>query len=510
MLNLGHQLNGNNDNSELIAERVQQQTIQTEVNLSQQMVQLTQQDQIYQQQIQQTQQITQIEPIVQTQEQYQQINQESIIMNPTTEQFLYNPNNQVPPQLSSPAQISIPFEQPIQEMISQQPMPQDQPETSGFDTIEIPELSDSPPKTTPIVNEYATTSISTPNGRPLPEPLKIPTLQRSIEIQSGSNTETSNLNTNGVGASIEPFSSINGTDAYGTQPMSYKMKTLTKRQPSIQNLVDENNEYSMLTKTPLIPNNLPSTPNINEGLQSSSPIDATNTKRLTLLNGSHIIVPDNFKLKASPNYTLNIIVRQFTKHAERKLNLCVNSVPLDQEPNIIDLLSEGVDPTFDKIISSLGYIARRKPKSVTDAVMFWRKGKSELRDETRVDLETKLMLWSEYKNSKKNDKSIQNHKKSNSKSALSRKSSMNFGRKSSSHSSTPAKTSGENSSRSLSNFESQLKIIENEVSLAQITYTQADRQFTISTYILWRVLKEVVIQTPTATLVKETGLEEIM
>ncbi|GMF98756.1 unnamed protein product [[Candida] boidinii] len=513
-LNLGHQLNGNNDNPELITEHVQQQAIQTEVNLSQQMMQLTQQDQIYQQQIQQiqqTQQITQIEPIVETQEQYQQINQESIIMNPTTEQFQYNSNNQVPPQLSSPAQISIPFEQPIQEMIPHQPMPQDQPEASGFDTIEIPELSDSPPKTTPIVNEYATTSISTPNGRPLPEPLKIPTLQRSIEIQSGSNnTETNNLNFNGVGASIEPFSSINSTDAYGTQPMSYKMKTLTKRQPSIQNLMDENNEYSMLTKTPLIPNNLPSTPNINEGLQSSSPIDATNTKRLTLLNGSHIIVPDNFKLKASPNYTLNIIVRQFTKHAERKLNLCVNSVPLDQEPNIIDLLSEGVDPTFDKIISSLGYIARRKPKSVTDAVMFWRKGKSELRDETRVDLETKLMLWSEFKNSKKNDKSIQNHKKSNSKSALSRKSSMNFGRKSSSHSSTPAKTSGENSSRSLNNFESQLKIIENEVSLAQITYTQADRQFTISTYILWRVLKEVVIQTPTATLVKETGLEEIM
>ncbi|GMF46638.1 unnamed protein product [[Candida] boidinii] len=259
------------------------------------------------------------------------------------------------------------------------------------------------------------------------------------------------------------------------------MKTLTKRQPSIQNLMEENNEYSMVTKTPLIPNNLPSTPNINEGVQSSSPIDNTNTKRLTLLNGSHIIVPDNFKLKASPNYTLNIIVRQFTKHAERKLNLCVNSVPLDQEPNIIDLLSEGVDPTFDKIISSLGYIARRKPKSVTDAVMFWRKGKSELRDETRVDLETKLMLWSDFKNSKKNDKSIQNHKKTSSRSALSRKSSMNFGRKSSSNSSTPATTAsgGENSSRALSNFESQLKLIENEVSLAQITYTQADRQFTI-------------------------------
>ncbi|OWB63506.1 hypothetical protein B5S29_g4490 [[Candida] boidinii] len=526
MLNLGQQLN---DDQELITEPVQQQAVQAEVSLQQQIipqqtVKFTQQDQTYQQQIQQSQQvqqiqeiqpiqqIQQIQPIAQTQEQFQQLIQEPIIVNPPIQQLQYNSNSQIPQQLSSPVQMSIPFEQPIQEIIPQQPPPQIQPETSGFDTIEIPELSDSPPKTSPIVNEYATRSTSAQNGKPLPEPLKIPKLKRSIEIQRGSNTETNNLNTNRVDASIGPFSSINGNDSYGTQPMSYKMKTLTKRQPSIQNLMEENNEYSMVTKTPLIPNNLPSTPNINEGVQSSSPIDNTNTKRLTLLNGSHIIVPDNFKLKASPNYTLNIIVRQFTKHAERKLNLCVNSVPLDQEPNIIDLLSEGVDPTFDKIISSLGYIARRKPKSVTDAVMFWRKGKSELRDETRVDLETKLMLWSDFKNSKKNDKSIQNHKKTSSRSALSRKSSMNFGRKSSSNSSTPATTAsgGENSSRALSNFESQLKLIENEVSLAQITYTQADRQFTISTYILWRVLKEVVRQTPTATLIKETGLEEIM
>ncbi|GME74751.1 unnamed protein product [[Candida] boidinii] len=303
MLNLGQQLN---DDQELITEPVQQQAVQAEVSLQQQIipqqtVKFTQQDQTYQQQIQQSQQvqqiqeiqpiqqIQQIQPIAQTQEQFQQLIQEPIIVNPPIQQLQYNSNSQIPQQLSSPVQMSIPFEQPIQEIIPQQPPPQIQPETSGFDTIEIPELSDSPPKTSPIVNEYATRSTSAQNGKPLPEPLKIPKLKRSIEIQRGSNTETNNLNTNRVDASIGPFSSINGNDSYGTQPMSYKMKTLTKRQPSIQNLMEENNEYSMVTKTPLIPNNLPSTPNINEGVQSSSPIDNTNTKRLTLLNGSHII-----------------------------------------------------------------------------------------------------------------------------------------------------------------------------------------------------------------------------
>ena len=64
------------------------------------------------------------------------------------------------------------------------------------------------------------------------------------------------------------------------------------------------------------------------------------------------------------------------RYAERKLNLCL-SYSLESEPRIAEILGAGNDPAFDKIITSLGYIARRKPKPVIDSVMFWRKSKSE-------------------------------------------------------------------------------------------------------------------------------------
>ncbi|KAH3668383.1 hypothetical protein OGAPHI_002137 [Ogataea philodendri] len=184
-----------------------------------------------------------------------------------------------------------------------------------------------------------------------------------------------------------------------------------------------------------------------------------------------------------PNYTLNIMVRQFTKLAERKLNLCLNSVPLDQEPNIIELLSEGVDPTFDRVITSLGYIARRKPKSVTDAIMHWRRGKSELREMARAMLEKDMIQWNNFKSSSVTP----THKKSSSRSSRATQ-----------------------DSPSLNTDSETLKILEQKVRKSEVTFTQADRQFTISTYILWRVLIEVVRQTPTQILIEETGLEEIM
>lgn len=58
--------------------------------------------------------------------------------------------------------------------------------------------------------------------------------------------------------------------------------------------------------------------------------------------------------------------------------MCLNA-PLTEmgEPDIVSILGQQADPVFDKIIASLGYIARRKPKPVIDSVMFWRKSKSE-------------------------------------------------------------------------------------------------------------------------------------
>ncbi|KAK7203023.1 cell morphogenesis N-terminal-domain-containing protein [Myxozyma melibiosi] len=75
-------------------------------------------------------------------------------------------------------------------------------------------------------------------------------------------------------------------------------------------------------------------------------------------------------------YSLHIIFTQFVRQAEKKLNLCL-SYSSEEEPPITTLLAAGADPVFDKILESLGYISRQKPRPVIDAVMFWRKSKSE-------------------------------------------------------------------------------------------------------------------------------------
>lgn len=51
--------------------------------------------------------------------------------------------------------------------------------------------------------------------------------------------------------------------------------------------------------------------------------------------------------------------------------------PLEREPDIETICGPGVDPAFDKLIGSLGYIARHKPKPVIDSLMIWRKSKSD-------------------------------------------------------------------------------------------------------------------------------------
>lgn len=81
--------------------------------------------------------------------------------------------------------------------------------------------------------------------------------------------------------------------------------------------------------------------------------------------------------KTPAEYTLHIIFTQFVRHAERKLNMCLE-YPQSEEPPVIDILGEGADPQFDKIITNLGHIARKKPKLVIDSVMFWRKTKNEV------------------------------------------------------------------------------------------------------------------------------------
>lgn len=82
--------------------------------------------------------------------------------------------------------------------------------------------------------------------------------------------------------------------------------------------------------------------------------------------------------KTPAEYALHILFTQFVRLAERKVNSCLPpNRPLDKEPDIESICGPGVDPAFDKLIGSLGYIARHKPKPVIDSLMIWRKSKSE-------------------------------------------------------------------------------------------------------------------------------------
>jgi len=82
--------------------------------------------------------------------------------------------------------------------------------------------------------------------------------------------------------------------------------------------------------------------------------------------------------KTPAEYALHILFTNFVRLAERKVNSCLPpNHPLEKEPDVESICGPGVDPAFDKLIGSLGYIARHKPKPVIDSLMIWRKSKSD-------------------------------------------------------------------------------------------------------------------------------------
>ncbi|ORY78129.1 cell morphogenesis N-terminal-domain-containing protein [Protomyces lactucae-debilis] len=85
--------------------------------------------------------------------------------------------------------------------------------------------------------------------------------------------------------------------------------------------------------------------------------------------------------KSPYTYALHVVFTSFVRIAERKINTTLGS-PTDPEPDIMRLLGPGVDPAFDKVLKSLGYIARQNPKPVIDSVMFWRKSRAELKSDS--------------------------------------------------------------------------------------------------------------------------------
>jgi hypothetical protein len=85
-------------------------------------------------------------------------------------------------------------------------------------------------------------------------------------------------------------------------------------------------------------------------------------------------------------YALHVLFNTFIAQADDKISQCVTT-PLDPEPQIERICGVGVDPNFDQLISALGHIAAPKPRRLIDALMLWRKAKSEAASSARNELQ---------------------------------------------------------------------------------------------------------------------------
>lgn len=300
----------------------------------------------------------------------------------------------------------------------------------------------------------------------------------------------------------------------------------------------EDNKFTLKSKPPTFSSpisNAPVKEHIEPSPQLPPPLSATSMQRLRFSNGEEFgtmrrdLATD---LKSPAEYTLHIIFTQFVRHAERKLNLCID-YPLTEEPPIIDLLSEGVDPQFDKIVASLGYIARRKPKPVIDSVMFWRKNKSEIASLAASEVEKTLNHAKA--NLSRAQQPIDNSvgpnnpgimKNSNvagrGKRSLSLMRTKSFSKMSHRRNQSASSAVSNSITRSPSieqvrllydnDFIKQKTFYDDQIVKARETAIQAERKSLASIYILCRVLIEVVKQTSPDIMGDDLGdkLEEIV
>lgn len=262
--------------------------------------------------------------------------------------------------------------------------------------------------------------------------------------------------------------------------------------------------------------------------QLPPPMSASSLKRQTLSNGEELVSMRKglaTDLKSPAEYTLHIVFTQFVRHAERKLNLCLNH-PIHDESQIIDLLAEGnSDDQFDKIISSLGYIARKKPKPIIDSVMFWRKSKSEVASLAAAEVE-RILVSAKSDLSKLNQINPSNPgiNKNNVNNGTKSKRSLSLMR-SKSLSRITARDHRRNQSASSVNvngaefhedpesaYSKQKALYDEQFNQAREAAIQAERKSLASIYILCRVLIEVVKQTSSLVMGDDLGgkLEEIV
>lgn len=204
--------------------------------------------------------------------------------------------------------------------------------------------------------------------------------------QSNQSSISSNQNSITTNQFNHPQSNNLQSNIHNLQSNQFNQFNINHSQP----IQSRSNNYSPSTSSPStnFPSNSPSNYQINHASSHtpSNPPFQFNPRVLSYEDEPRKRATD---LKTPAEYTLHIVFTQFVRHAERKLNVCLE-FPLNEEPPIIELLSEGIDTQFDSIISLLGYIARRKPKPVIDSVMFWRKSKSEVALMAATELERAL------------------------------------------------------------------------------------------------------------------------
>ena len=93
------------------------------------------------------------------------------------------------------------------------------------------------------------------------------------------------------------------------------------------------------------------------------------------------------ELRTVGEYALHHLFTSFIAEADERIERCMPK-PGEREPRVEDVCGPGADPAFDQLISSLGHINRHKPKSLIDAVIHWRKKKTDVANAMLNELET--------------------------------------------------------------------------------------------------------------------------
>lgn len=80
--------------------------------------------------------------------------------------------------------------------------------------------------------------------------------------------------------------------------------------------------------------------------------------------------------KSPADFAIQSMFTEFVKHSETKLTVILNHA-LDQDLDLGFLLAHGADERYDQILMAMGSLAKHRPRPIIDAVMIWRKVKSE-------------------------------------------------------------------------------------------------------------------------------------